>query len=183
MTLKRETVEKLLADATRGPWGVMKPTDWIMAGMMHVAQVRGYGWLTGHGGDGPKLSDAEATSVQTANASLIASAPDLATALLTAWDERDALAVIAKKANEHLYGAISERDRARTRADAAEAKLAELEAENARLRESLSAMVGCLHRPHAASKPDYWHVTAGKHEVFGRAVSAAITALNKEPKP
>ena len=79
-----EELQTLLDAATPGPWAVMEPTDWIMAGMMHVAQVRGYGWLTGHGGNGPKLSDADAMQVQTANARAIATWPTIAAELIAA---------------------------------------------------------------------------------------------------
>lgn len=74
------TTEELIAlrdAATQASWEVLDLTDWIMAGGMHVAQVRGWGWLTGLGGDGPRLTGNEATLVQKANASLIALVPDL----------------------------------------------------------------------------------------------------------
>lgn len=88
------TDEELIAlrdAATPGPWLVVGPTDCVMAGYMHVAQVRGWGWLTGHGSDGPRLTDYEALQVQKANARLIAATPDLIDEVLRLRAKVDAL--------------------------------------------------------------------------------------------
>lgn len=68
---------------TPGPWkpmhsGMMVYTegDPYGAGPMHVADVRGWGHLTGLGG-GCKFGQNKAIAVQEANARLIAAAPDL----------------------------------------------------------------------------------------------------------
>ena len=66
---------------TPGPWatdmdGLMV---WGMSGQMRVADVRGFGHLTGKGTMG--LSDEEAIAILEANARLIAAAPDMAEAL------------------------------------------------------------------------------------------------------
>ena len=64
------------------PW----PFGWIMAegapkGPMHVAEVRGWGYLTGGGHGALGLDNDSAVAIQVANAHLIAAAPDLAQAL------------------------------------------------------------------------------------------------------
>ena len=71
---------------TPGPWTVIGPVGFVYAddpyghGQMHVAQVRGWGHLTGRGG-GCAFSDKKAATIQDANAHLIAAAPDLLAAL------------------------------------------------------------------------------------------------------
>ena len=44
---------------------------------MTIAQIRGWGYLTGKGSGGMGLSDEEAYSIQEANARLIAAAPEM----------------------------------------------------------------------------------------------------------
>lgn len=66
------------------PW----PFGWIMAehtakGPMHVAEVRGWGYLTGRGHGALGLDEQTAISIQAANARLIAAAPKLLEALKT----------------------------------------------------------------------------------------------------
>lgn len=73
---------------TPGPWHVAKGSggyvftdgDPYGCGQMHVAQVRGWGHLTGKGG-GCAFDDDKAIAIQDANARLIAAAPDLLAAL------------------------------------------------------------------------------------------------------
>ncbi len=66
---------------TPGPWRVVGPLDAIFSddpyghGSMRVADVRGWGHLTGDGGC--RLEHAPAVAIQQANAALIAAAPDL----------------------------------------------------------------------------------------------------------
>lgn len=73
--------------STPGPWKLLEPS-WSMIstvgdpyghGQMLVAQVRGWGHLTGQGSC--RLPESQAIAVQTANAVLIAAAPDLLEAL------------------------------------------------------------------------------------------------------
>jgi hypothetical protein len=68
---------------TQGPWKADKNALYIWAaterGDFTVAQIRGWGHLTGKGG--LALSDAEAFRIQKANACLLAAAPDLLYAL------------------------------------------------------------------------------------------------------
>ena len=81
---------EFLAAATKGPWSQTMPrSSWITAphyfakdDLFHIADVRGWGDLTGkeHGGMG--LSDSDATAIQTANAALIALAPSLAATVI-----------------------------------------------------------------------------------------------------
>lgn len=68
---------------TPGPWNVLEPVGtWISTtgdpyghGRMHVADVRGWGHLTGSGSCA--LAEDAAIAIQAANANLIAAAPDL----------------------------------------------------------------------------------------------------------
>ncbi len=72
---------------TKGPWRVLEPVGtWIQTdgdpyghGPMHIADVRGWGHLTGQGAC--RLEEKPAIAIQTANARLIAAAPELLTAL------------------------------------------------------------------------------------------------------
>lgn len=76
-----------VADApkhTPGPWitGNHWPVGWIMAegvekGPMHVADIRGWGYLTGRGHGALGLSHEDAAAIQDANGRLIAAAPEL----------------------------------------------------------------------------------------------------------
>lgn len=77
-----------IAMHTPGPWEVLKPvTTWIQTagnpygrGSMHIADVRGWGHLTGRGG-GCAFGEDKAVAIQEANAKLIAAAPELLAAL------------------------------------------------------------------------------------------------------
>ena len=80
----------LLARATKGPWEARNSTLWVMACDMCVAQMRGWGYLTGRGGDGPKLSEADAINIQKANLALITQAPAMAETLLAMQAELEA---------------------------------------------------------------------------------------------
>lgn len=67
---------------TPGPWVVADDVVFQVRAhnqQMLVAEVRGWGWLTG--GGGLALSDEEAEKIQKANARLIAAAPELLDAL------------------------------------------------------------------------------------------------------
>ena len=71
-----------LAGHTPGPWQVANFALSIQAvgdpyghGPMRIADVRGWGHLTGQGAC--RFDEAKATAIQTANARLIAAAPDL----------------------------------------------------------------------------------------------------------
>lgn len=79
------------AKHTPGPWVVADDVVFqIRAGDMHVADVRGWGHLTGRGALG--LPEMVAEDIQRANARLIAAAPDYdiaARAVVTAWDESE----------------------------------------------------------------------------------------------
>lgn len=68
--------------ATPGPWRVVPIGTWISTvddpyghGQMHVADVRGWGHLTGKGACA--LGEAEAIAIQSANGALLAAAPEL----------------------------------------------------------------------------------------------------------
>jgi len=67
---------------TPGPWAVgYRAYDVTAAdGQMKVCDIRGWGYLTGRGS--LALSDADGLVVQTANANLIASSPDMYDALV-----------------------------------------------------------------------------------------------------
>ena len=71
---------------TPGPWRIKKYSNEIVAdnvpkGPMHVADVRGWGYLTGEGHGALGLGHDEAIAIQTANARLIAAAPAMREAL------------------------------------------------------------------------------------------------------
>jgi hypothetical protein len=78
--------------ATPGPWRVLKAAGgWIETagnpygrGSMHIADVRGWGHLTGQGG-GCAFSEDKAIAIQDANANLIAAAPELLEAGEMLW--------------------------------------------------------------------------------------------------
>jgi len=79
---------------TPGPWKVMDALrthiftegDAYGRGPMFVAEVRGWGHLTGTGG-GCAMDYEKAAEIQDANATLIAAAPDLLAVLLRVRDE------------------------------------------------------------------------------------------------
>lgn len=64
--------------------GIFTEGDPYGRGQMHVADVRGWGHLTGQGG-GCAFDEDKAIAIQTANANLIAAAPDLLDALHVAY--------------------------------------------------------------------------------------------------
>lgn len=71
---------------TPGPWSIDKHTLWIVArdtpkSQMHVADIRGWGYLTGKGHGALGLDVEEAKAIQDANARLIAAAPEMFEAL------------------------------------------------------------------------------------------------------
>lgn len=67
---------------TMGPWAYDPRSGWISAdncchrGSMHVADIRGWGHLTG-GGMAHALPPKEAKEIQDANAKLICAAPEM----------------------------------------------------------------------------------------------------------
>lgn len=69
-------------DHTPGPWTIQKEDNSIVADnpygkdQMKIADVRGWGHLTGKGG-GCAFSDTKAAYIQDANARLLAAAPEL----------------------------------------------------------------------------------------------------------
>lgn len=69
---------------TPGPWEASNPWLKVFAGNMNVADVRGWGHLTGVGG--LNLPEDKAIEIQKANALLIAAAPELYAALKTLHD-------------------------------------------------------------------------------------------------
>lgn len=76
-----------MSDFTPGPWKA--ETEYECAvyahnNQMKIADIRGYGYLTGKGLGGIGLPDEEAKKIQDANARLIAAAPELFEHLQTA---------------------------------------------------------------------------------------------------
>lgn len=115
MTLTRETVMAMLADATPGPWrAVGENYDAVRIVTAHEMPQPDHSY-----GRQTVVGSSEWTHVTDEDARLIASTPDTATALLTAWDERDAL-MAAVQANLLRPNYV--------RAEAAEARLAEWQA-------------------------------------------------------
>lgn len=64
---------------TQGKWHADDMCQYIFSKdeQMIIAQIRGWGRLTGKGAGGMGLSDEEAYEIQKANARLIASAPEM----------------------------------------------------------------------------------------------------------
>jgi len=81
--------------ATPAPWEYYGYGVLILAGNMRIADIRGWGHLTGKGTGGLGLSDDEAIAVQTANGELIAKARELMPRLLGALEAE------TKRANDH----------------------------------------------------------------------------------
>ena len=82
---------------TPGPWRYCDQTDFIMAhdNQMLVADIRGYGFLTGVGT--MNLSHRKARGIMDSNARLIAAAPELLEALeavVNAYNEPDKVSMI-----------------------------------------------------------------------------------------
>lgn len=77
---------------TPGPWSYDPKSGWISTnaccarGLMHVADVRGWGHLTGGGHGAHGMAHEAAREIQDANARLIAAAPDLLVALQDAYE-------------------------------------------------------------------------------------------------
>ena len=70
---------------------------------MTIAQIRGWGYLTGKGSGGMGLSDEEAYSIQEANARLIAAAPEMYELLQDAAEE---LTFVESESSEELIEKI-----------------------------------------------------------------------------
>lgn len=78
---------------TPGPWLFSPELGWVLTdsgrygvpGEMHIADVRGWGYLTGSG-ESAHMSDHEAMAVQERNGRLLAAAPDLLAAAKHALD-------------------------------------------------------------------------------------------------
>lgn len=66
---------------TPGPWRSDRDARAVYAGDMRICDIRGWGHLTGQGHTALDLSPQEAVVIQTANARLIAAAPDMLAAL------------------------------------------------------------------------------------------------------
>lgn len=106
-----DEIRKLLSEATPGPWEkdieayevrtVGNPYG-APAGSMKIADIRGWGHLTGRGG-GCGFDGQKAVAIQTANAALIAAAPDLAAELLAAREVVRQMAAWMRDANQVGY--------------------------------------------------------------------------------
>lgn len=76
----------LVSQAFPAPWSRDERTSWIWSrslkgGHAHMADVRGWGYLTGSGHGALGLSESEAVEIQNALGRLIAAIPDLVAAL------------------------------------------------------------------------------------------------------
>lgn len=72
-----------------GPFYLQKETDWIcgtdaFGGLCHIAAIRGWGYLTGHGQEALQLSNLDAIAIQTKTAQFIVDAMNAALAALEA---------------------------------------------------------------------------------------------------
>lgn len=81
-----------MTDHTSTPWRVDEPGLWIVAdnvpkGPMHVADVRGWGYLTGAGYGALGLKSGDALAIQRANAAFIVRAVNAHNALVDALKE------------------------------------------------------------------------------------------------
>jgi hypothetical protein len=92
---------------------------------------------------------------------------EAATALLAAWNRLDEYLSVSSTLSEMVAGE-------QRRAEAAEAKLAERDAENARLREGLKMFTAIWSRPYYAGQHP------SRDDDIDAAVNAAIDLLNKE---
>ncbi len=87
-----EEAKRLLEGVTPGEWRVVDPIDSIFAanpygrGDMQVADMRGWGHLTGRGG-GCAMDEDKAAAIQHANAVFIASSKRLVTDLLSLYEQ------------------------------------------------------------------------------------------------
>ena len=121
MTMTRETVEKLMSDATPGPWYIQHETD---SPELSIVDDRGFFVATAHTG----VTDPGLSGWQTEpNAHLIISVHDIAAALLAAWDERDVLRAALDTDDKMISEITEDVVRWKRRAEAAEANVARLE--------------------------------------------------------
>jgi len=176
MTLTRETVEQLLADATQGPWGWKDDCELFgFAGEQIIAHASYEGmWFACYGD--PEKDEATRRMLE--------SAPDLATTLLAAWDERDAM----QRSQTYSYigrdgKTVLARD-LEDRAEAAEAKLAERDAEIARLRETLDNLLDAITATDQIGDR-VLSITGSTANLkwLIETIEDSRAALNKEPNP
>lgn len=99
---------------TPGPWKYNPKSGWITSdyccerGPMHIADIRGWGHLTGHGHGAHAMPWLDATIIQEANANIIISAPEMLALLIESqtgiggdWRERrDAIVAKARGLEE-----------------------------------------------------------------------------------
>lgn len=104
--MKTDKIQARLEAATPGPWvaDTIGQFVWQAENMSRgaiIAQMRGWGYLTGSGG--LSLSDDEATAIQTANTEFIAHAPEDMAYLLDALEAETKRADEAERLlNEHI---------------------------------------------------------------------------------
>lgn len=125
-------IEARLKAATPGPWRQMAPlSTWIESehccgrGPIHVADVRGWGHLTGRGDGAHAMDEAPAMIIQNANGAFIANAPDdisfLLAALRSQREEvvRECIKIVAGFGFDDVVRAITKKFPAHTAKDSA----------------------------------------------------------------
>jgi len=105
-----QRAREALVDVTPGPWTSNHPAQWIMAGDMHVAGVRGWGYLTGDGHGALGLTQDEAIVIQDANRHFIAAARDLVPAMADRLEAQEALLKEAMEALDERDGGTHDED-------------------------------------------------------------------------